>query len=203
MTTWNPSDAGAGITFSNGNLTVTAPSSTPQRSVRGTTSKTTGKWYYESTSTGTMGNCLIGIANAAADMTTMALVGSIVVNVATGYNFNNNNLDGPYFTAWAINDVCCIAVDLVHLTIWFRKNNGVWNGTHTPTGDPTNNVGGLDISWLGAGNAAFPMIAFNTTNALSETADFGATSPAYTVPGSFAIWDGSVVSSVFSIHPFV
>jgi len=47
-TTWNPSDASANISLSNGNLTASAVTTTSTgRSVRATTSLTTGKAYFE------------------------------------------------------------------------------------------------------------------------------------------------------------
>jgi hypothetical protein len=196
MTTWNPADAGAGITFSNGNLTVTAPSA-GTRSVRGTTSKTAGKWYFEVKSTGSIGNCGIGIANAAADMTTTATTGASFVNVGNGLIFNNGSNLGSFFTAWVVNDVCCVALDLIHRSIWFRKNSGNWNGT--AGNDPTTNVGGTDLSWFALGTLIFPVCAFNTVAAMSEVADFGASVNLYTIPTGFSFWD----AGAFAIHPFV
>ncbi len=45
-TSWNPADAGAGITLSNGNLTASANGSNAVRSIFGASS---GKWYWEVT----------------------------------------------------------------------------------------------------------------------------------------------------------
>src|ERR1700722_17006644 len=47
-TTWNPSDKSAGINLSGANLIATRNTSLPGfQGVRGTTFKTTGKWFWE------------------------------------------------------------------------------------------------------------------------------------------------------------
>lgn len=196
MTTWNPSDAGAGLVFSNGNLTVAGPGGLT-RSVRGTTAKTTGKWYYEAVSTGTIGNCGIGIVSPTADMSTIATTQNNFVNVANGIVFDNTGGNiGTFFTAWVANDVCCVALDADNKRIWYRKNSGNWNGT--AGNDPTTNVGGFSISWIAAGVAIFPVCAFNAASSLLETAKF-AGAPVSTIPIGFAFWD----AAAFAIHPFV
>ncbi|MBC8741870.1 hypothetical protein F6X40_35570 [Paraburkholderia sp. UCT31] len=49
--TFNPADADPAVTLSNGNLTESSSAGTP-RSVRTTVSESSGKWYWEETSTG-------------------------------------------------------------------------------------------------------------------------------------------------------
>src|ERR1019366_4629393 len=67
-TTLNPSDKGAGITLSGGNLTAAGVST---NNVRSTTSKTTGKLYFEVTvNSGATGNALgVALANAGMSLT--------------------------------------------------------------------------------------------------------------------------------------
>ncbi len=63
-TTWNPSDAATGYTFSNGNLTAIGPDTGSWPTVRSTTSRTTGTLYAEfqfENAPGTQ-DCVFGIA---------------------------------------------------------------------------------------------------------------------------------------------
>ena len=68
MTTWNPSDKNADVTLSNGNLTATAATNSVHLVARGTTSKSTGKAFYEVTLVARDGPCSVGFANATASL---------------------------------------------------------------------------------------------------------------------------------------
>ena len=62
--TWNTTDSAAGITRSNGNLTLTYSSGSGFQGVRATNSHSTGKFYFEVTTTINANNTVIGLANA-------------------------------------------------------------------------------------------------------------------------------------------
>ena len=85
-TVWSASDAAANaLTLSNAGLTVAQTSAAGWQSIRGTTSKTSGKWYVEfATSTGvntaSSGNMEAGLASA----------GFNVLNSGGGYLGSNN-----------------------------------------------------------------------------------------------------------------
>src|ERR1039458_9310106 len=66
-TTWNPSDKGSNITLSNGNRTATG--ATAWNSVRGTTSSSTGKLYFETVVTATDTAWIVGLGTSAMSLT--------------------------------------------------------------------------------------------------------------------------------------
>ena len=81
--TWNPSDKGANVTLSNGNLSAEA-NSTNVDSVRATNSKSSGKWYWEIHIDNNVmeGHC-VGAATSADSITRRPGYGS------TGYGYES------------------------------------------------------------------------------------------------------------------
>src|SRR6516164_6589714 len=132
VSTWNPSDAGANISLSGGNLIVSATSSTAS-SVRNTNSHSTGKYYFESTFANmpTSGSWGAGLANA-----TYALTGTsanaAVLFMSTGNSpFIINSITQFNLGASVSGDVVCVAVDIGAALIWVRRNSGNWNNSGT------------------------------------------------------------------------
>jgi hypothetical protein len=176
--TWNPLDATAGVTLASGNLEATLSSG---NGVRGQTSHTTGKWYYEAMQA-SAGNVIIGFATAS-----QVLGGpygsnhtAVWYNPAVGSNVWGNNgwrvFGGTVVTvgAWF-----GMAVDLDAGLFW-RRNAAGWDG------DPAAGTGGYTIANF-AGLAIFPYLITEAPSAVG-LANFGASAFAYTAPSGFPAW---------------
>lgn len=181
-TTWNPADKGPNIVLSNGNLTAACPSGA--NSVRGTSSHTTGKYYFEVLLGGTGGNLGIGVALATMSTSGIGPTGAAYENVANGAAFINGTNSGTVAIV-APTETCCVAVDFSNLKIWFRKNNGTWDANVSH--DPATNTGGFSLSAF-SGSALFPVYASNSATGENGTANFGATAFTYSVPSGFSAW---------------
>ncbi len=156
--TWNPADKNAGLTLSNGNLTVTQASTQDWRTLRATVAMSTGKRSWETT---ILDNSLITIGIATSD----ASLGGMVGLDAFGWGFFSGQ--GAVFNAgerkteqtvqFVIDDVIRTELDLDNLTLRFFKNN----------------VAQTPLILISAG-PWFPAISLNATNSSTVT-NFGAT----------------------------
>lgn len=175
--TWNPSDKGVDVTLSGGDLTASI-SNAHAHAVRSTTSKSSGKWYFEVT-LGANPTGIVGLANATANMSEAANNITISAN-AIGYfpgagtiQQNNTTHQSGLATA-TTGDVIGVAYDQGAGTVKFYKNNvalGVAD-THVPSGALFAVLGGYGFTF-------------------DSTTDFGATNFVYTPPSGFSAWDGS------------
>ena len=68
--TWNPSDKSAYISLSGGDLTISSSSAPNYANIRSTLSKTSGKWYWETTYSATFNASNISIKSANYTLTT-------------------------------------------------------------------------------------------------------------------------------------
>ena len=170
--TWNPNDKGALMILSSDKLTVSNPGS--WTSLRATTGKPTGKWYWELTTAGSP-NIIVGIA--AADMAT----GSEIGVTYSSYGFNRGNPNrlrwsgataNPFTAAVDFNPghVVSFALDMdnkqLHVAI-----DGVWQA---------NANFGVVVS--GLSGTVFP--ALQSTGG-GATANFGQTNFHYPVPAGY------------------
>jgi hypothetical protein len=183
--TWNTTDSAAGITRSNGNLTLTYTSGSGFQGVRATNSHSTGKYYFELTPTSNASATDIGIANAAF-VTTNPLwansADSIGYISGSGVVETNGTVLATVQT-WSL-DTVSVAVDLGAQLLWVRVNAGNWN--NSGTANPATGIGGISLSSLNAG-PYFPAINLHDTGE-TNTANFGATAYAETVPAGFGNW---------------
>lgn len=180
LTTWNPADKAAGITLSNGNNTATGSSG--NNSVRGTTSHapSDGKFYFEfNTITMVGGSGVIGLENAAVGLTTNSTNG-MGVSPSGGF-------PGGSFGADPTGVVIGVAVDAVHLRVWFRYDAGNWN--NSGTADPATNTGGIDYSGMSGGDTVFPFVFLQNGGTVTINTD--STSFAHAAPSGFDPWDGA------------
>lgn len=179
-TTWNPADKNANIALSNGNLTATVGSSA-HSGARGTTSKSSGKFYFEVT-WDAGGQCSVGIANTSASLSTR--LGTNANGWAAwsgGSNIWTNNGSAAGMTAMAVGNTICIAVDLTNGKFWARVNGGNWN--NSGTANPATNTLGVAVT----AGTYFPALSlFDAGGAV--TANFGATAFAQTIPSGFSAW---------------
>jgi hypothetical protein len=183
-TTWNPSDKSANITLSGGNLTVQASTSS-DGAVRSTSSKISGKLYFEIDWTGSSGtNTGCGICTAAANLSTLGPTsnnGAILYGTG-GIWVNGTNL-GIGLGSVASGTVC-FAIDLTNSRFWTRINAGNWNASGTA--NPATNTGGVNIAAL----TSSPIYACTTlTSATSaNTANFGGSTFQQAIPSGFVAW---------------
>jgi len=184
-TTWNPADQGPQTVLSGGNLTATT--SGVMASVRSIGSQSSGKFYFETTWTGATFNLATNagpsVANSSATPGSSGFAGdtgSVGPVLNNGAIWNNNANSGINIGAVSAGNVICCAVDLDAKLIWFRLNNGNWNGSGTA--NPATGTGGVSISWLSS--AAF--VRASTQSASTTcTANFGASTFAFSVPSGF------------------
>lgn len=178
---WNPLDAGSAFTLSNANFTASASGSYIQ-TVRGTTSKSTGKWYFEVTasSIATSGD-LIGIAKSSTPL------GSIVGQDA--YSYGLYSADGYlysgggkqyYLSTFTTSDVIGIAIDLTGNLLYISKN-----GSWLNSANPSAGTGGISIT----GGAYFPAASiFATSGTATFILNTGGTAFTATIPTGFSAW---------------
>lgn len=183
--TWNPSDKGAGMTLSNGNLTAAVGTVSM---VRSTQSMSSGKWYWEVTRV-SGADFVTGVAKSGASLTT-ALGGD-----ANGWGYigsNGNKYNSASSVAYgatiANGDVVGVALDLDGGTLTFYKN-GVSQGV------AYSGLSGTFYAAFGSGNggetctANFGATPF--TYAPPAGYSHGVASTAYTPTINYATWDAN------------
>jgi len=189
--TWSsaPADKDTGIVLSNGNLTVgsTVGSAGGVRATRGGASG--GKYYYEVSFLGTTSgsNTGCGIITASNSITSWAAAGTgglINLNFSSGQIYYAGSPTGVTLGSLFASHTICNAIDLVNNRFWARIDAGNWNGSGTA--NPATNTGGIDISSIFAGVAAYPAASMQAAVNPCSTANFGATSFAFTMPSGFS-----------------
>lgn len=141
-TTFNPSDKGANITLSNGNLTATGNSITQGfvRTVNGYSSGKRAVSFAVTTAPGWYG--IINGTDANSNFPSSARFAL----AHDGSFFAGSSSSSANFGVPANGDVYDVAWDMTLQKAWFRKN-GVWQGTG---GDPNASGPGWDISACGS-----------------------------------------------------
>lgn len=178
-TTWNPADSAANVTLTNGNLTATSASSNVSKAIRSTTSRSTGKYYFELTIGGTNNFSEIGLILAGTSLTTSLSLANPGFGNDQGGTAYVNGATGSGFT-YVSGNVIGLAIDFDLLKFWIRKG-GVWQ-TNAGPWDPATNTGGF-----GPFTAGTYFVAFNAFGAgVSATANFGATGFANAAPTGFS-----------------
>jgi hypothetical protein len=211
-TTWNPSDKSANYALSNVNLSAQSGVAdvTGGEGIRATSSRLTGKYYFEAVISGTLtGNLAIGLATA-----------NWVLNVGTelggdldglGYYpiagttsparavFLNNALLTSGTTNEAVGAILSFVFDITNHLMWvtgpaMRAQFGVASWNNGSTANPTLGTGGLSIATLNAGPY---FIASSTTNSGAiVTLNTGNSAFGFTQPGGIAAWDGPTTLTV-------
>jgi hypothetical protein len=210
-TIWSPTDKGAGMTLTAGNLTATGSSTTTWKSVRASTGKFSGKWCYQFHVNAAVSNFNIGFAAADWPNNRSTLgtddVGQagIPVSVASAgiagdgtIRWANQTLAGDAPTTGKTGEICA-DLDQKPPQFWITSdvtattghNGGPrWNGG--ATADPVGEIGGKQM-WLGFGGrvakahgngcCVFPI--FESFASDSVTGIFGG----FTAPTRFSTWD--------------
>lgn len=196
-TSLNPADKGADVSIS-GSLTATATSGTPE-SIRGSTSNTTGKWYFEALIVAKASFVGVGLADAGFSVSSYLLSG---VETAAYYDGGAGAV-GSYSTGGgfgvvgvtnlSVGNVVGFAVDFDAAAgsprLYFARNN-VWQNS----GDPASGTGYLGMSTAAA---LFPALTVSGDGASPDTItiNLGATALTYTPPSGFSSWDTLVTST--------
>lgn len=182
-TTWNPADKSATITLTNSNLTATGTA--VAGGVRGTTSQSTGKIYWEVTvgSVAPGSTSRIGVGNASQGLT--ANLGSTTTGtgyLSTGLVNANGGTSGTAAT-YTAGDVLGFAYNIGTNKIWIAKNGGLWN--NSGTADPVAGTGGFATAT--GGGPWFICYVNNATNLAAFTMD--PTGAAFGPPSGYTQWD--------------
>jgi hypothetical protein len=197
--TWSAAHHGSETVLSNGALTATMGGSAASgdRSSGICDTAISGKIYCEYTIVQSTTNCGPGIVNASEVIANAAIFGD-----ANGVSYlqgggvwtNYNTYFGPFTTigTFTTGSVVSLAVDTINGNFWLRVNGGSWNAGGGA--NPATNTGGYGLNsgtggsfcTLGTGPyyAAYT-VEYDGTNYSSITANFGATSYAYTAPAGF------------------
>lgn len=182
MTTFNPSAKTSVVVLSNGNLTAASDTTSQWESVQATTFKSSGKWYCEFTVNQAVFDIALGIETSTDSTAAGQFPGGAADSWAYWSNgswYNNGASTGGWAT-YTTGDVIGMALDATGGTLSFYKN-GVLQGT---------------ISGVSAGSYT-PAVGFfySAGSAGQVTANFGATSFAYTVPSSYSAYDAPAGST--------
>jgi hypothetical protein len=170
----------SGLTLSNGNLTV---SNNPgdAGTVLATSSKSTGKFYFEVTydtggDTNTFWQC--GVADA-------------TMNIASFSSSHGGFPSGGMTAAGvsSVGSVVGIAVDLSAGWIWWQGNGGTWRGdTNNGTPDPAAGTGGFAFASRTAPYRPCVNLNSKAFATMTTTAHFAASSFTYAAPTTFGPW---------------
>lgn len=181
MTTWNPSDKDSDIVLSFGN-TVATSSSGNGGSVRGTTSKSSGKYYFEVVCNTAQSFSGVGIADSTASLAGNApLGGDTHSSVYYCYGAAGNPSGSGSFTSYTDGDIIGIAIDVPNSYIYFSLN-GTWQNSAVPTS-------GINPLYYTTTNPVYPALYLDGSSGTTVfTQQFGPTFT-YSAPSGFTAFD--------------
>jgi hypothetical protein len=176
------------VALSNNNLTMKQTVATGDNGAKGTTTQTTGKYYFEiKVDTVSGASSAMGLLSAAGTYGNLvAGTNSVSVRKATGNIWSNGADTTKTLGAFANGDVLGVAIDLTAHLVWVRKNAGNWNNDAAAA--PATGIGGIVVQ-----TAAHAPSAVCSGGAINDgfTANFGATTFANAAPSSFGFWPQS------------
>lgn len=189
--TLNPLDKSPLITLSNGDLTATKTSGgTGWVSVRSTTSRGSGKRYYEWTPDEFGGGISFigaGFANATASLASYFGASNDSIALITDGSIFKGGGVAATITPPAEGQVVCFAIDLDADLFWCRVGSGIWNAN--AANNPATGVGGIALpSGLTSGDVFAGLSLQTQATADAGTANFGATAFNQTPPSGFLAW---------------
>lgn len=195
-TTWNPADKSAATTLSSGNHV--ASSTAGNNGARGTTSKSSGKWYFELPVVNTGGSASggYGVIDSVYDygsifpggaFAVVAWDGSVQCSPSSTFSPGWGTVNGHALS---------IAIDWSLLKVWARYDGGNWNNDVIANQNPATGTGGYPI----ANFTGF--IGCRMQNTGNVTMNAGDSAFTYTPPAGFTGWD-VVLPPAFSQALFV
>jgi hypothetical protein len=177
--TWNPSDKSTRLALSGGNLIVTHTGNNAWGGVRATTSKASGKWYWEVKVDTDIPNTGIRIGIGTSAVSLSSGVGDDVngygYNGACGKKYHSSNAN--YGASYTTGDIISVALDLDAGKIWWSKNNA-WQAS----GDP---AAGTNEAYSGISGTFFPMQS-TACHGDVLTARFSEVDQTYSAPSGFS-----------------
>jgi len=191
LATWDPAWSLAGVTYTNGNLSIAYGSGSNTKNVRTTFGKTSGKMYWEVTATaGSSSSNGGGLGIAEAVMPNNAnFIGSVPSGVSFGYGGGSSLI---YFISWSGTSVngapastspvnagitYMFALDMTVGSFWAGHNGTWYNG-----GDPAANA---SAAVTGLTGTVFPAVTLYASSLNAFTANFGGKSFQFPVPNGF------------------
>lgn len=190
-TTWNPGDKSSDITLSMGDLFAEKVlNNASPGSVRATTAKSAGSWYFEVESYGfvSAGQAGAGLGSAAAPLGNVMWFSDGIAYVAIGGVYLNNAPVSGAMSAWTSGgSVAQFAVNLSTKRFWAKLTTDAnWNGSGAA--NPATGVGGIDFSAIAG--PYFPMLTLTRIIAIHDSAlgNFGASPFVGTPPAGFSAW---------------
>ena len=180
--TLNPADKHSDIVLSNANRTA-MKINTGWRAVRSTTSRTTGKHYFEVGIDNTSGTTSAGIGLATANLANYPGSDTLGLGVFTDGNLYQNGVSSALVgTTLVTSDVMCFAFDLDSRKLWVRKNGGAWNGALAGVQNPATGEGGVTLqAGINIALGVFAMVGIQSTTDIS-TARFASLGFTYVRP---------------------
>lgn len=182
----------AGITKSNGNLTITHGTTGNGTGCSSTAALSTGKFYFEvmlqvSTSNSNGSGLKVYAGGTFSDAVSNFTNGmGVLFGPTNSFIFTNTVNTNKNLGVAVVGDIFGYAMDLTARVGWCRKNGGLWNAD--ATANPVTGANGVAIP---AGVMA-PMVRF--TNGLATdamTANFGQSAFAFTAPTGFRLGWGT------------
>jgi len=175
--TLNPLDKSAYTNApTNGNLDVLNAGNFIEDRFVGTIGVSSGKWYFETTITGTYANTQIGIHDA----NSVASTNTMVRNYLNNGQKMSGTTASSYGNSFTTGDVIGVAFDMDSGKIWFSKN-----GTFQASGDP---VAGTNAAFTDLSGFVTPFAvdyAQASSGTSGHTLNFGQRAFAYTAPSGF------------------
>jgi hypothetical protein len=182
----------ASVTVTNGGLTVTHGSTSNGTGVFSTKQLTSGKFYFEVLLQTTTTNANAGGIKVYASGTfsdpggTFSTGAGVSFGSTQSFIWSNAVSTGKNLGTFAVGDRLCAAIDLTSRLGWFRKNGGLWNAD--AAADPATGTNGVVVP---SGSQA-PLVRFTNGPATDAfTANFGASSFAFTPPAGFSLGWGT------------
>lgn len=173
VSTLDPSNKGANITLSNGNLTA-AGGAGSFTCVKGSASRGAGKYHFEvhiDTKAG-VNSPSVGVANAAASLSADAAKTTGIVYQPDGHVWCNN-VDLAALSGYNTGDTISVEIDMDASNAYFRLNAGTRQGPY---------------SFSGVAGAMFPVLVFNTATAQATVNLSGSTAFTVAPTAGFSAW---------------
>ena len=192
---WDAATKHSTVTLSNFTRTAYAGNPGPAHaSAKSTTTRASGRCYFEVKYDNLVSTFAanVGIMTAS-EWTNTTLIGvtgglhSFSLDMSNGRVYVNGTLSVT-LGAFALNDVAAFCVDQTYGLGWIKKVGGNWN--NSPSADPYEEIGGIDISTLG-GAPSVITIGFadqDDTGDWQGTLNAGHEAFAGTMPGEYVAW---------------
>jgi hypothetical protein len=186
--TWDPATKDATITLSNGNLSAVHNGTSAYGGAQATSSKSSGKYYFEYTVTGGISsNHQPGLIASGGVLATFPLSNHFNNGVGydqpTGQVICDDITIGTAAASTSVGNVLGFAIDVDNKLIFVRVNGGNFN--NNGAANPTTGVGGFNFSTI---NAPFSPAFIGFGAGDSNTVNFGASAYANAAPSGYVNW---------------